>query len=282
MRQTYFSGKPMPFDLNTYLQRIGLNDVASGIDGVRQLQAAQIAAIPFENVFPFLGRVPSVKSDDVWEKLVDQRCGGFCFELNTLFGEALAALGYSAQPVMARVRMGAPRGGARTHLAFIVRGNDGEWLADTGFGGQAPAEPVGLTSEEPQTIKGQDYRIRFDESEGEQLLERSTRDGWYPLFGFDRVETKPDDIEAATFLAATWPKEPFANSLKAYRRTEEGWISFQDGRARFTRKGISETRQLASSEAFRNFMQDDMGLGYSDEDLKAVWSRLQQIHTGRD
>ncbi|CTQ53585.1 N-hydroxyarylamine O-acetyltransferase [Roseibium album] len=282
MRQTKIPEKPMPFDLNIYLQRIGLNDVVSGIDGVRQLQSAQIAAIPFENVYPFLGRVPGVEPDDVWEKLVLQNCGGFCFELNTLFGEALTALGYSIQPVMARVRMGASRGGARTHLAFVVRDEDREWLADTGFGGQAPAEPVSLTSEEPQTIKGQDYRIRIDEAEGEQVLERSTRDGWNPLFGFDRVETKPDDIEAATFLAATWPKEPFANSLKAYRRTEDGWISFQDARARFTRDGISETRQLATSEAFRNFMQDDMGLGYSDEDLKAVWSRLQQIHTGRD
>jgi N-hydroxyarylamine O-acetyltransferase len=272
----------MLFDLNTYLQRIGLNDVADGIEGVRQLQSAQIAAIPFENVFPFLGRVPSVEPDDVWEKLVLRNCGGFCFELNTLFGEALTALGYSIQPVMARVRMGASRGGARTHLAFVVRDEDHEWLADTGFGGQAPAEPVSLTSEEPQTIKERDYRIRIDEAEGEQVLERSTLDGWNPLFGFDRVETKPDDIEAATFLAATWPKEPFANSLKAYRRTEDGWISFQDGRARFTRDGNSETRQLNSLELVRSFMQDDMGLGYSDEDLKAVWSRLQQIHTGRD
>jgi N-hydroxyarylamine O-acetyltransferase len=271
----------MPFELDTYLQRIGLIDIASGIEGVCQLQAAQIAAIPFENVFPFLGRVPSVDPDDVWEKLVEKRCGGFCFELNTLFGEALVALGYSIQPVMARVRMGATRGGARTHLAFVVAGENGEWLADTGFGGQAPAEPVSLTTEAPQTIKGQDYRIRFDEAEGEQVLERLARDGWYPLFGFDRVETKPGDIEAANFLCATWPNLSFANCLKAYRRTEDTWISFQDGHARFVGNGKSETRFLSTFESVRSFMQDDMGLCYSDEDMKALWARLQQIHTDR-
>jgi N-hydroxyarylamine O-acetyltransferase len=271
----------MPFDLNTYLQRIDLTDVASGIEGIRQLQAAQIAAIPFENVFPFLGRVPSVKPEDVWEKLVDQRCGGFCFELNTLFGKALAALGYSAQPVMARVRMGAPRGGARTHLAFVVRDNDGEWLADTGFGGQAPAEPVSLTSEEPQTIMGQDYRIRFDESEGEQVLERSTRDGWYPLFGFDRVETKAGDIEAATFLCATWPSLSFANCLKAYRRTEDGWISFQDGRVRYVAAGETKTTELNTFQEFTGFFWEDMEFGYSEADLQAIWLRLTSSRRSR-
>ncbi|MEP5423178.1 MAG: arylamine N-acetyltransferase, partial [Roseibium sp.] len=157
----------MPFNLDTYLQRIDLSDKSNGLPDFRQIQAAQIAAIPFESMFPFLGLVPGVEPVDVWQKLVLKKCGGFCFELNTLFGLALNALGYETQTVMARVRMGAERGGARTHMAFVVTVDDEEWLADTGFGGQAPVEPVKLGSNQSQTIAGQEYRIRQDEAEGE-------------------------------------------------------------------------------------------------------------------
>lgn len=271
----------MPFNLDTYLQRIGLSDQSNGLPDFRQIQAAQIAAIPFESMFPFLGRVPGVEPVDVWQKLVLEKCGGFCFELNTLFGLALSALDYETQTVMARVRMGAERGGARTHMAFIVTIDGEEWLADTGFGAQAPAEPVKLGSGQSQTIAGQEYRIRRDEAEGEEVLERLSKDGWYPLYGFDRVPTKAGDIEFATYLCATWNKEPFANSLKAYRRTDDGWISFQDGRARFVSNGITDERQIETFEAFQNFMTSDMGFGYPEADLKAAWVRLQDFRSAK-
>ncbi len=43
-------------------------------------------------ILPFLGNVPELGRDSLWQKLVQHRCGGYCFELNSLLGDALAAI----------------------------------------------------------------------------------------------------------------------------------------------------------------------------------------------
>ncbi|KZM48157.1 arylamine N-acetyltransferase [Labrenzia sp. OB1] len=267
----------MTLDTAAYLHRVGLKTCSPDLTGLKSLQAAQISAIPFENVLPFLGKVPVLDPDSLWQKLVMQRCGGYCFELNALLGDALAALGFSARQVLARVRMGAAEGGARTHLAFVVALNDGEWLVDAGFGGQAPAHPVRISTGE-QKIRDQVYRVRFEESSGEDVLERKTDHGWFPLYGFDRVDVRQADIEAANYLCATSPNQSFAASMKFYRLTENGFISFLDGRARFVGKDGKREWQIREADELTGFMRQDLGLGYGDDVIEAIAERLKQLH----
>lgn len=266
----------MPFDLPAYLQRIGLEACTQDEAGLKSLQAAQIGAIPFENVLPFLGKVPVLDPDSLWQKLVSQRCGGYCFELNELLGDALAALGFSARQVLARVRMGAAEGGARTHPAFVVTLDGDEWLVDAGFGGQAPAHPVRISAGEQQ-IRDQVYRIRFEESSAEHVLERKTEDGWFPLYGFDRVDVRHADIEAANYLCATSPNQSFAASMKFYRLTETGFISFLDGRARLVGKDGKREWQIRDVDELTGFMRQDLDLGYGDDIIEAVVERLKRL-----
>jgi len=278
-RSLPLSDPPMPFDLPAYLTRVGLETCSPDLAGLKTLQAAQISAIPFENVLPFLGRVPELDQDSLWEKLVMERKGGYCFELNSLLSEALAALGFSVRKALARVRQGAAEGGARSHLAFVVPLDGAEWLVDAGFGGQAPAGPVRISSE-PQPIRDQNYRIRFEEASGEHVLERLTEDGWFPLYGFDRVEVRPADIEGANFLCAASPKMPFSRSLKFYRLTDEGFFSFLDGRARFVGGGETREWQIQDADELTRFLQQDLGLGYDDEVIRDLAGRLKElIHT---
>ncbi len=266
----------MPFDLDVYLRRIGLETCTPDLAGLRQLQTAQIGAIPFENVLPFLGRVPDLDPESLWRKLVLNRCGGYCFELNSLLGEALVALGFDARQVLARVRMGEAKGGARTHLAFVVTLDGDEWLVDTGFGGQAPAEPVKIT-ETAQPVRDQVYRIRFEDHSSEHVLERSTEDGWFPLYGFDRVEVRLDDIEASNFLCAASPKQSFSSSMKFYRLREDGFLSFLDGRARHIGSGKKREWQIRTFEDLAAFMKEDLGLGYDDDTIQAISERLSSM-----
>jgi N-hydroxyarylamine O-acetyltransferase len=267
----------MPFDLDTYLARIDLQHCPATPEGLSQLQSAQITAIPFENALPFLGRVPRLDEESLWQKLVLDRCGGYCFELNTLLEMALKALGFSSTKVMARVRMGAPEGGVRSHLAHIVTIEGTEWLVDTGFGGQAPAHPVNLSTAGEQQIRDQVYRIRFDDAENEEVLERKSEDDWIPLYGFDRMPPKWVDIEAANYLCATWSEISFSSSMKFYRLTDNGWISFQNGLAGFTVDGGKTTRTIVEQSDLTQFMRNDLGLGYGDADIDAIAQRLASM-----
>lgn len=266
----------MSFDLDTYFRRIGLANCSRDLASLKALQAAQISTIPFENVLPFLGRVPDLDPENLWRKLVLDKCGGYCFELNSLLGEALEAMGFDARQVLARVRQGAPEGGARTHLAYVTTLDGIEWLVDTGFGGLAPAEPVRITEEEQQ-IRDQVYRIRFEEASHEHVLERKTEDGWFPLYGFDRVDVRAADIEASNFLCAASPKQSFSASMKFYRLTEDGFLSFLDGRARHIGNVVKREWQISTFEDLAAFMREDLGLGYGDDAIRAIVQRLDAL-----
>ena len=134
-----------------------------------------------------------------------------------------------------------------------------EWLVDAGFGGQAPAEPVGISTAS-QPIRDQNYRIRFEEASGEHVLERLTDEGWFPLYGFDRAEVRPADIDGANFLCAASPKMPFSRSLKFYRLTDEGFFSFLDGRARYVGGGENREWQIQEADELTRFLRQDLDL----------------------
>ena len=127
----------MTFPLTDFCERIGLRSCPASLAGLRDLQAALMHAVAFENTDPLLGKVPDLADHAICNKLIESRRGGYCLELNGLLGAALQAMDFSRRAVLGRVRMGAPVGGPRVHLAWIVALEGREWLVDAGFG--APA-----------------------------------------------------------------------------------------------------------------------------------------------
>ncbi len=79
----------------------------------------------------------SSTSPHAWSKVVERRRGGFCYELNTLFGWALQRLGFDVSLLSARVwrkpAAGLGSGVRPPGAARAGRGND-DFLADVGFG----------------------------------------------------------------------------------------------------------------------------------------------------
>ena len=63
-----------------------------------------LCSIPFENLEVFdEGRIPSLRSEDIYEKIIVRKRGGYCFELNKLFYELLKALDFRVIPVAVRI-----------------------------------------------------------------------------------------------------------------------------------------------------------------------------------
>ncbi|WP_240348298.1 arylamine N-acetyltransferase [Methylomonas sp. EFPC1] len=161
----------MSFDFNAYLNRIGIAKPEATLAGLCQLQQAQLGAIAFENINPLLGLLPELETAALMEKIVANRRGGYCFELNGLFGQALDELGFAYQPIMARVRMGRNEGGPRLHLAFIVEAEGDSWLVDAGFGGPSHYRPLRLNTEQTQSQDHNQFRLRQEAESGETVLE---------------------------------------------------------------------------------------------------------------
>ncbi len=122
--------------MRDYLHRINAEPVDTpNAAGLARLQRRHLATVPFENLAVHLPGALSLDPADLVEKVVHRRRGGFCFELNGLFGLLLRALGYRVDLVGARVFHGSTPGPPQDHLALVVTDVDGgRWLADVGFG----------------------------------------------------------------------------------------------------------------------------------------------------
>src|SRR4051812_40407997 len=90
-------------EVQAYLERIGYNGPLDGsADSLAALQERHLHTVPYEN-FDILRRLPlSLDTRDLFDKIVVRRRGGYCFELNALFGWLLRELGYPVTDLMAR------------------------------------------------------------------------------------------------------------------------------------------------------------------------------------
>ncbi|SMD11077.1 arylamine N-acetyltransferase [Rhizobium sp. RU36D] len=268
----------MTFNRKDYLARIDLTGAEPAVDaeGLGRLQTAQMRAITFENIDPLLGKVPDLDPDALWQKLIHGGRGGYCFELNGLFALALDDFGFSARPLLARVRMGAPKGGPRSHHAFIVSIGDQDYLSDTGFGGPAPAAPLPIIHDLVQEVAGVDFRIRWDDATGEEILERKTSEGWFSLYGFDRAPVAAPDYEVANFVTARWEKSQFPTTLMMTRLMAEGRISLRNRALRVLGPhGPFEEREIASPDDLAQMLTGPFQLRLSEDQIAAIWAKIE-------
>ena len=92
-------------ECKAYLERIGYQEEPhTDKDCLEKLMELQLQSVPFENLEVFKEkRVPSLKTEDIFHKIVHQERGGCCFELNKIFYELLKGLGFDVTPLAIRM-----------------------------------------------------------------------------------------------------------------------------------------------------------------------------------
>ena len=126
-------------NIKDYLLRLGLaEEIRADLDGLNKLVHAQLTNIPFENIDVWAtGACPSLATEDLFEKIVLHKRGGYCFELNTLFRILLNSLGFDAYQCIASLihedRIDPP-----AHNVIVCRLDGKQYLIDVGFGGPVP------------------------------------------------------------------------------------------------------------------------------------------------
>lgn len=137
-----FLGEPLP-NQDKALERIGCKDleIKCSLDTLDRLVRGFITHVPFENLsVSLLGEIPSLASKDLYEKIVDKRRGGYCFELNGFMWLLLRDLRFEVYSVSAYVLEYLPWMGPLSHRANVVTIDGKKYLIDVGFGGRNVAD----------------------------------------------------------------------------------------------------------------------------------------------
>lgn len=263
----------MGFDRETYLNRIGLNETIPTTEtGLEVLHRAQTFNIPFENFDIHLGHGISLEPQNLVDKMVHRQRGGYCFELNSLFGMALDAFDFERRPLLARVHLrGEPT--SRTHLLNLVHLNGRDWIADPGFGVVQLRAPMPLERDRVDTQDGLNFRL-IDGSDYGTMLQVLENDVWKNWYSFDMERVWPNDIEMGNYFTSTNRDVFFTMSRLAVRTIPFGKITLMDFHLReFSNDVVTETI-LEPGPAYLKSLETKFGIVLDEpyEALKPVGS----------
>lgn len=209
------------FSLPAYCERIGFRgELHPDFATLKALMQHQLRSVPFENLDVLAGKPVSLNPDDIVAKIIGRRRGGYCYEINGLFGMALTALGVAWQFVAARP-MFYPVKRPRTHAALIVKLDAVEWLCDLGFGSYGIREPLRL--DVLDTPVKQDADSFLLSRENSDLILKALVDGeWQSQYGFNLCPVEWIDFAPANWMNSTHPDAVFTQKPLVVQFTENG------------------------------------------------------------
>jgi N-hydroxyarylamine O-acetyltransferase len=251
-----------------YLQRIGISaPVAADAATLRVLHRAHQMAVPFENLSIHLSEPVLLNEDDLVTKIVRNRRGGFCYELNGTFALLLETLGAQVTRAAARVHGANGLGPPFDHLALFVRLPDGSgpWLADVGFGRHSVG-PLMLDSRTEQQDPGGRFLLA-DTADGDVDV---LKDG-EPQYRIELRGRSLDDFVATCWWQQTSPLSHFTQETVCSRLTEDGGRVSISGRTLIrTGDGSRTEEQLPSDDVLLAAYRDQFGITLDRVPLKAA------------
>lgn len=269
------SGPPdsynQPMEPDLYLSRLQyLTPIKPDAQTLQGLHVAHMQNVPFENLDIGLKRPIRLTDEGLWDKIIVQKRGGFCYELNGLFAWLLKEIGFEVTYLNARVfnEEGKP-GIDFDHLALLVTlpGQAERWLVDVGFG-DSFNEPLNfeLGAEQSQGLRS--YRIE-EVPDGYVVWQKNYHGTWERLYLFDLQPRKfPVDYEAGCLYHQASPQSSFTRSSIISRATPGGRVSLEDGWLILTKDGKRSKRPIENREEYNKLLKQYFDITLQEDHVK--------------
>jgi N-hydroxyarylamine O-acetyltransferase len=262
--------------LARYLARVGYGgDLKPTLATLRELHRAHLLSISYENLDIHLGVPLTLDPQRMFAKLVDERRGGWCYEMNGVFANVLETMGFDVRRVAGTVGRAAHGWRAQgNHLVLIVT-LDRPWIVDVGFGDGFLA-PLPL---EPGTYSQSFLRYRVSR-DGPRWRVDNHAFGGADGFDFTLTSRTLDAFTVQCRELQTSPESGFVRTAVCERFTRDGLIMLRGATLKeVTATGVKE-RVLQSAGEYETTLRDRFGL-----DLPAaaaeLWPRVWTSHLAR-
>ncbi|WP_326836919.1 arylamine N-acetyltransferase [Amycolatopsis rhabdoformis] len=241
-------------DFEEYLRRIGAERPAhADLASLRELQRRHLESVPFENLGRYLGEEIDLTEAGVLEKIVRQRRGGLCYELNGAFALLLEDVGFDVHLLAGRVTRGAGEWGPPfDHLALRVD-LDEPWLVDVGFG-RFSLRPLRLGTAEPQPDPLGSFSVRPAPAGDLDLL----LDG-NVVYRLEPAPRELADFTATARFHANSPDSPFAHGPTCSLWRPGGRVTIAGHRLIETTDGDRAESELEDDQAILEAYREHFG-----------------------
>ena len=241
--------------VQAYLKRIKYRrSVRPILENLIELHKNHLLSIPFENLDIHLGRPIVLSQEAFYEKIIRQRRGGFCYELNGSFASLLTRLGFRVHMLSARV---AQKSGGFSpefdHMVLLVTLKE-RWIADVGFG-DSFTKPKRLEYAGSQSDNGRIYRIT--QGPRGRLLSRldEEKNLWEPQYMFTLRRRKLEDFYRRCRWQQTSPNSHFKKGRLCTKLASFGRVTLTDRKLIVTRCRKRIERPVKSGGEFDRLLR---------------------------
>ncbi|RLQ83867.1 arylamine N-acetyltransferase [Planomicrobium sp. Y74] len=240
-----------------YLKRFDAYPIEENyLQDLAKLQSLHMQHIPFENL-DVIRKVPIyLNLESIYDKVVNQHRGGYCYELNGLFCWLLQQIGFDAKMISATVMK--PDGSYAkpdTHAAIIVE-LDAPYLVDAGFG-DSTISPIPLGGERHTDNSGT-YRIDEIETDVYELTRENNGDEKV-LYRFMLDEKKLEDFHEGCIFNQVSEESTFTHDDIVTKATPEGRVTLTGTTLTRTMDGRKEKQELTEAEKTK-LLEEEFGI----------------------
>jgi len=238
--------------ISDYLNRLNYSKpVRADLETLFALQIAHLQNIPFENLDIRLGRKIELTDSALWHKLIIQKRGGFCYELNGLFARLLLQIGFKVTYLNARDYHEEEDtfGIDFDHLTLMVNisNESTRWLVDVGWG-DTFTKPLNIDDphEQVQGLRG--YWVEPFRN-GYQVWQRNYDGSRERHYFFDLSSHRfPEEYLEACRYQQISPNSFFMQKKIISRLTEDGRITMDNDKLIITSHGQRATQDVKEDE----------------------------------
>jgi N-hydroxyarylamine O-acetyltransferase len=248
----------MTMDHGKYLKRINFTgNVFIDHQTLVNIHEHHVFQVPFENLDCYYNRVCDLEIAHVYEKVVGNRRGGFCYELNLLFAWLLNAIGFSAVIISARILDSGKLGPEYDHMCIHIK-TDKDYLADVGYGDLflRPLEiRPGIQTD------GRNYFQIEEHNDDDYLLSMSSdRVHFETKYTFNLKETPASSFHNICFDKQTNPDSYFVKNRICTKPTTTGRLTLFNNK--FTEKinGDKIETMIMDDKFLRDRLKDRFGI----------------------
>ncbi|NNE68426.1 MAG: arylamine N-acetyltransferase [Pyrinomonadaceae bacterium] len=238
-----------------FLDRIKYNGrIEPDFESLEALHLAHMYTVPFENLDIRMGIPIELGFEEFYSKIVDANRGGFCYELNGLFGWLLTKIGFEVEMLSARVygQDGAP-GPDFDHMLLHV---NKEFIADVGFG-DSFTRPLKFREGDQEQESGV-YRLVSTGNTWQ--MERNSGEGFKPQYLFTETPRALNEYEEMCIHQQTSPKSTFTQKVVCSLATPNGRITYANGRTISTVEGEKSEAKVEGIKELATLLENTFGI----------------------
>lgn len=270
----------MSFNKNTktYLKGLELTFDKPDLNFLNKLQSAHVAKYSFNNLAVLLGENIKIDSESVFNKIVIEGRGGYCFEHNKLVYDTLQDLGYKVRLLLAKVVGDVEQEAPRTHRITLANLKDEYYIVDAGFGPFGSIYPIKLSLDEVQSQGFYHYRVQQAKT-NEYSFEIEKEEGFSTLYCFNLNEYTEADCTVSNFYSYQYPEAVFVNNLVVCNKLEKDIYSLRNALFFHITKDQKTEVKITTPSLLQSILLKYFALNLTIDDCSILFKNHIQVYT---